>query len=242
MGTTLFLAAEDIAQRIDNINQRINGVEPYRKSSAPVSPPSPGTFTEDKRTPYLSTSRSVLAFKDDPSRALIFQFNPRDDESTKTSTFVEQAYPSLPFSDQVWSGGGANTRSFSLFLDATTDSHNPHFGKGEYGKEGLNQLPARGLYPEIELLKSFQEPRVDDGSPRFTSGGLVPNKKFLLPPVAVFIYGEEYLECRVTSLSITVNLRDAKAIPRRASAQITLTILERIPVKINSSLKALTGL
>lgn len=112
-----------------------------------------------KSRPYTKTrgiiiEKSVLSQKPlDLNKGYQFQFNPATIEDVKETLYESRTYAGLPYQDYVWSGGGARTINFELFLDDTPASHTHQFRPTEYGSTLADEFKTDGYnYDETGRL------------------------------------------------------------------------------------------
>lgn len=220
-----FVTAED-QRRFNNQragNSPVKGVEGYTS------------------VPYIRT-RGILAHSNNLNNILFFQFNPSSINDTKSNNYETLDLPGFAGELDIWAKGGAHIMSFELFFDATAGSNTPLFGKSvDWGNptyDTLERDKPRGTLDDIEMLRSFQYPiQIDPNTPRFIAGGVVPAKRFMPPPVGIFVFGEWYLECLVTVGDIEHLLFNDRLIPTRSRVSVSLKILENSLVNQNTRLK-----
>jgi hypothetical protein len=201
--------------------------------------------------PTYNTTRGLLAPKGfyAMQEILLFQYNPSEISDAKANTYTERASTGYSAPRYFWGKGGARTMSFSLFFDATAHSNNKSVGQNtEYGPATVETLSAvfpNGVMDMVNKLNSFMYPILDDSpytgvKARFVEGAAIPGKRFLPPPVAVFVFGYFYLECVVMTVDAKYTLFNERLQPIRAECTVSLNILEASIVNVDERLRQKT--
>jgi hypothetical protein len=190
----------------------------------------------DKVTGYDSpsipkTPRGIICEKNNFDRLLLFQFNPTSIGDSKDNDIISTTDNGFSGGSPMWVKGGDRKLSFRLTFDATAGSNNRFFGKnaspGNPTYDTLDYVKPRGTLDDVDLLSSFQYPSLSDpNTPRFSSGGVVPSARFEPIPIVIFVYGDWYLECIVSSAEKNHILYNEKLIPVRTEVDVSLIVLE----------------
>lgn len=175
----------------------------------------------------------------DDTDIFFFQFNPEQITDSKGNDWFSSKYIGFGSTQLFWVGGQERTISFDLFLDATAESVNRAQGFEQYsGYDAVKNYKTvfpNGVMDMIEKLQTFQYP-ISSEKPRFVGNVATPSPRFEAPPIVVFSFGHFYMECGLTGLDISYDLFDEDLIPRRALANVTLTVYDFDRIVKNSNL------
>jgi hypothetical protein len=193
-----------------------------------------------------NTMRGLLAYKDDNSRNLLFQFNPTDLDDTKQVIYEDREKTGFDNTDFLWIRGGSRNISFTLFLDATEGSRQAHLGKVGSPEVSQSEMfthnPERGVLNQVEFLQSLCRPmRSDPNTPVFIRGSVGSFDQFTPPPEIVFVYGPFYLEGVVTQANPKYTLFSRTLVPLRATVEINIRVQEGQTITINRNLTDLSS-
>lgn len=173
-------------------------------------------------------SRGILAPKDfvDASReVLLFQYNPTEIQDSKGTEWVAKSYVGFSSQDYMWVKGNERVLSFKLFMDATASSI--PIGSNN----SVETFYPRGVMEMVEKLTKYLYPIQDDrNSPVYSSGGIVPNTRFMPPPLAIFVFGDLYLEGIVADVAVSYQLFNKDLQPIRCECQVKFKVIESMVV------------
>lgn len=194
-------------------------------------------------SPTYSRTRGLIAPKGYAKldEVLLFQFNPEVISDIKETEWNNRSYTGFSGQDYIWAKGGERKINFKLFFDATPGTNNTMFGKntpyGNLGVDTLDQVYPRGVMPMVEGLTKFLYPIKDNpNAPSFSSGGVVPTVRFLPPPIAIFVFGDIYLEGILSDVQTSYTLFNTKLQPVRAECNVTFKVIEVEVVKVDANL------
>lgn len=223
---------------IDNLSD----YDPYYKKEDVIGQSAnAGQQSQYKADLSFSPNRGMIAYKDDVSRYMLFQFNPEEIQDEKTINYEDSGKTGVDNTDFFWVNGGPRTVSFTLQMDATEGSRQSHLG--QIGGATLSQAekfthdPARGVLNQVEFLQALTRPlRQDPNAPVFVRGSVAAFDQFQAPPEIVFVYGYFYLEGVVLSVTPTYTLWNRDLVPVRANVAVQLRIQEGQTIKVSPEL------
>lgn len=218
-------------------NRPFDRPNPGRVAPPPVERQS---FPDTSKGLYQTNVRGLIAYKADPERFLLFQFNPAPLRDSKSVSYADRGKTGFDADDPIWISGGPRSISFELFLDATEGSRQKHLGRtgGETlsKSEYVTHDPSRGTMKQVEFLQSLQRPLVPkENLPRFVRNSVIPAEQFSAPPEIIFVYGYLYFEGVVSELSIEHKLFNRSLIPIRSEANVTIRIIESYEIRISEA-------
>ena len=153
-----------------------------------------------------------------PPLIFTFQANPTSIRDNKAVNYADRrsrlggASPG-----KQYMSGGARTISFTIMIDGL-----------ERGLNVLNPTPLdNGISSELAKLRSFLYPKTDAWAimPSLP-GSDAQGKRIESPPTCHFGFGTRILECVVTAIHIEETLFNSMLAPVRATADITLDVIE----------------
>ncbi len=187
-----------------------------------------------------NTVRGLLCEKDNVANPLIFQFNPSEINDTKGNNWINEENMGFSATRPIWINGLDRIISFKLFFDATAGSNTKFFRRpyeGDAAHNFLEVVKPKGTLHDVEKLMSYQYPISPDvNQARFISGGVIPNIRFMPPPIVIFVFGDIYLECIVNDVGVNHILFNANLTPIRSEASVSLKVLETSVVSVDSRL------
>jgi Contractile injection system tube protein len=218
----------------------ISAYDPYVKKSAFIEKSQINKGSEYKSDYSFGGSRGLIAYKEDITKAMKFQFNPEDFTDNFNPVYEDRTKTGMNKVDYFWVSGSARTVEFTLFLDATEGSNQDHIGKSTF--DLFTHDPQRGVLNQVEFLQGLKLPyEPTNTTPLFIRGNSRKFKQFYPPPEIVFIYGYFYLEGVLTAGTPKYTLFNRDLIPMRAEIPITLRITDGSSVNINSQLTNIAG-
>lgn len=234
---------------------------PYEEHNSPKWDKTLQKLPEHQSETYghnIKAVRGKIHIFNDLDRYLEFQFNPTELNLTKRNRWEMLNNTGQMGVDPIWLGGDTRNVQFKLLIDKTYcsiyDYVGGHYSLDDTKSENTDNLVTwtnpRGVLPIIEMLESFQYPIGDFDTTWFKeaqkgatplsanvgAGMISRTKQFIPPPDLVFVFGQYYLVCKMSELSIRHVLFNSELIPIRSEAEITLVIKENASTMVDTSI------